>query len=82
MVFNTKVSNKNPIHVFKYKRCKTCPIEINVKSKLIKYFVYLFEQFHVLKGVGKKMYWKQKYYNKFLVNASKNISIIIYSFIS
>jgi hypothetical protein len=40
MVFNTKVSNKNSIYVFKYKRCKTCPIEINVKNDLIKYFIY------------------------------------------
>jgi hypothetical protein len=38
MVFNTKVSNKNSIHVFKYKRCKTCPIEINVKKKFNRTF--------------------------------------------
>jgi hypothetical protein len=37
MVFITKVSNKNSIHIFKYKRCKTYPIEINVKNMLIKY---------------------------------------------
>jgi hypothetical protein len=32
MVFDTKVPNKNSIHIFKYKRDKTCPIEINVKK--------------------------------------------------
>jgi hypothetical protein len=31
MVFDTKVSNKNSAHIFKYKRCKTYPIEINIK---------------------------------------------------
>jgi hypothetical protein len=38
MVFNTKVLNKNSIHVFRYnnKKYKTCPIEINVNNKLIK----------------------------------------------
>jgi hypothetical protein len=42
MVFNTKVSNKKSIHVFKYnKKCKTCPIEVNVNKKLIKkLFIY------------------------------------------
>jgi hypothetical protein len=39
MVFNTKVSNNIFIHVFKYnKKCKTCPIEINVNSKFLFYF--------------------------------------------
>jgi hypothetical protein len=41
VVFNTKVSNKNPRHIFKYKRCKTCPIEIKVKNELIRYYIYL-----------------------------------------
>jgi hypothetical protein len=37
MVFDTKVSNKKSTHIFKYKtykRCKICPIEINVKNVL------------------------------------------------
>jgi hypothetical protein len=41
MVIDTKVSNKNSIRIFKYKRCKTCPIEINVKKELIRYFIFL-----------------------------------------
>ena len=56
MIFNTKVSNKNSLHLFKFERCKTCPIEINVKGKLIKYFICLFSHLNVLKRVGKKMY--------------------------
>jgi hypothetical protein len=50
MVFDTKISNKNSVHI----RCKSCLIEINVKNELIKYFIFLIQQLNILKGAGKK----------------------------
>jgi hypothetical protein len=83
MVFNTKVLNKNSIHVFKYKlKMKNlsywnkCQNQVN---KIFYLFILTIGCVWVKKGVVKKMYWKQKYHNKLLVNASKNISIIIFS---
>jgi hypothetical protein len=35
--FDTKVSNKDFVHIFKYRRCKTRHVEINVEYELIKF---------------------------------------------
>jgi hypothetical protein len=40
MGLDTRLSNKNSIHVLKYRRCKTCLVEINVKNELVNYLGY------------------------------------------
>jgi hypothetical protein len=51
------------------------------KKWVDKIFLYFNLGAKSLKGVGKKMCWKKKYYNKVLVNASNSNFVIICSFI-
>ena len=74
MVFDTKISNKNFMHI----RCKSCPIKINIKNELIKYFIFLVQQLNILKGAKKKMCWKNRYYNKLLKNAFKKSLLLVH----